>query len=667
IQNRVVYKYIGEGQGDYTSQSEVPAPKRLTTGELVGTLNLNMLQATIDIAGQAYDKNLQSSKDDDDNLSSSAVVTLSGGKKRFDKPSVWVNGNYKFISRNFDRDNINRYEQLQQWDDSAKVETNREVQVWDAVAGFTPVKGVSAEVSYGQNRDSLLVTDRISTGCRLQPGDRLLLQYNNTIFNHHRFEIRRRNRNELSLGFTGKKQRAEVILQEEWAYDTGGTGAGEIGTILNYELRPVNLMEKLTFVQHRTGDGGILSSVDTGYTVTWEQSIDHQIFPWWRVNGSTSYLYSMSKSLLSDNDQRSSTLLMNVQSEINPSRGFESRVQYTLSSEKRSDFIQVPIYAGKGLGTHVYVDSEYVPSVNGDWYIQQKEVYDTTGLSIRKACLDLNWKADPQKKLKGILNDLVWSGTLRLDEHVDNRIAMKRSWLPGLVTIKNYSSKTKNEYLSSYADLSYRQGIEWVPEEFKNWSGNLSGTVFLKKIRSYQEPGFEGFLQIDAQKKKFFSVNELHYSYLFHDDSLMQDYYIRDVYTMSTQRYSLNKSIEFYLKECLGWARQDDPERYHQKLSLDSCLYAQIHPGVLFKIKDRGRIDGSYEMSLVTIPGETDYRIARGFASGLTHVLGLTVDIQIGSHISIVGSYRGEFHRLLGVKDYRKSEHVANIEMKAFL
>jgi hypothetical protein len=93
----------------------------------------------------------------------------------------------------------------------------------------------------------------------------------------------------------------------------------------------------------------------------------------------------------------------------------------------------------------------------------------------------------------------------------------------------------------------------------------------------------------------------------------------------------------------------------------------QIHPGILCRVKEKGTIDGSYEMSVVTIPGELDYRIARGFESGITHVLSLTIDIQIGSHISIVGTYRGEFNRLLGVKDYGKIEHTASFEMKAFL
>ena len=59
--------------------------------------------------------------------------------------------------------------------------------------------------------------------------------------------------------------------------------------------------------------------------------------------------------------------------------------------------------------------------------------------------------------------------------------------------------------------------------------------------------------------------------------------------------------------------------------------------------------------------------MARGISAGLSHVVSIAANFQIGKHFSLSGSYRGEINRPFGKTLFDKSLHTVIMEMKAFL
>jgi hypothetical protein len=253
---------------------------------------------------------------------------------------------------------------------------------------------------------------------------------------------------------------------------------------------------------------------------------------------------------------------------------------------------------------------------------------------------------------------------LVLDEYLDSRKTEISSWLPGIYSLKNLKTSGSS---STYADLSYRQEIQWEPEDIKTVNGELFFQLAFRKIRTYKEPSLLTGFNINGKKKKFSIDNETQYSYFLHDDSLESDYYIKDFHTTLKEKIELFTNVELYLEECLGWARQYTQEEKNRPVSFDSSIYVQISPGIEWRPFNRGLAEASYTLSYVTLPGEIDYRIARGFSSGLSHLFLISASIQVGKHFSVFGNYRGEIFKPQGQTAKIPPEHTVSVEMRAFL
>lgn len=671
IQEHLVYKYIGEGFGDYLPHTQLSTPKRLTTGEVTGKLQLDLLKVKINVAGQDFDKNLFSSMDESDNRGSAIRGTVLAGRKLYDKQSVWFSGNYDYSSRYFDKELLNTYDRFSMWDDSSYNNLSVEQQIWDGAIGVTPFKKISFELGYGQNMENTkLKTDKLTYYSRVGILQNLLLDYTGTLFRHNYSERQGVNRKGIArLLFEFNDNKAELSYKDEWFTDSLKTGKGSVGGILNYEFIPWNLKQSFEFIQYRSGNKRVLASVDTGWAFSWKQSYDNQLLNWWKLNGSSSFYKSENQSANKDNKSSSTTFLIDINSEMNPERaGFASSQHYRLSSEKMSTFIQIPVLTVRGQGTHIYNDSlkEYVPHPSGDYLLQQRETYDMTSERVRKNRLDLSWSYYPVRKLKGIINDLNWQGTLLLDEHVDIRNRELKSWLPGVLSLNNIRNPF-NDKTVNYADLSYRQEIDWRPKELPNVRGDVFSSLLLKRIRSYQETGSESGISIELKYKKMTFINDVNYCYVFHNDSIVQDFYVRDLNALLNQKLGFTETFDIYIQECIGWARKDDKISKEQSVKPDSCIYVQINPGIQWRPWNRGWVETSYLMSYVPLPGDPDYRMARGMSAGLSHVISATANIQIGKHFSLSGSYRGEMRKINGNEKYEKGEHTVTMEMKAFL
>lgn len=666
-----VYKYAGENAGDYLPLTPLSTPKRMTAGEIAGELRLEMLKMKINVAGQDNDKNLFSSIDDNNNRASAIRATMLAGEKSFEKRSAWLSADYNYSSRHFNVELYDAYDRYDLWDDSTYNESAAERQFWQGNLGVTPFKLLSAEIGYGQNRvDSNMTTDKFTWYSRIQPFKKLLLDYNGALFRHHEKSPKGMNRKGIArLVYQQEKHDIELAYKDEWRTDSLKAGTGTMAAVLQYGYLPWNLKQTFDFRQFRAGKTTLFGATDTGWAFSWEQSIDNQLLSWWKINGLSSFYTT--KTGIGDKQNRSSstTFLIDLNSEMNPRKsGFSSTQRYRLSSEKISSFIQVPVLTVKGHGTHIYDDSlkEYVPDPFGDYFLQQREVYDSTDGLVRKKRLDLNWSYHPSRKIKGILNDLNWYGTLLLDEHVDWRTPGWKAWVPGWLSLEEIRNPFGNKNVS-YSDLSYRQQIQWMPKEWEKLSGDLFGQMALRKIRSYQETSTESGFNIQIKHGKLTFSDESRFCYVFHDDSLVQDFYVRDFNTVLSQRLEFAEKFEIYFQECIGWARKDDPYSKEKAVKPDSSFYVQLNPGFQWRPFDQGWAEASYMYSFVPVAGELDYRMARGISAGLSHVVSIAANFQIGKHFSLSGSYRGEMNRPLDKTSFGKGLHTVIMEMKAFL
>ncbi|MDO5576543.1 MAG: hypothetical protein Q4F84_05645, partial [Fibrobacter sp.] len=258
--DRTVYIYVGKNMGDFSPYSPLPKPQRFTTGELKADLNHEYIKATVNVAGKDVDKNLYSSLDDKDNRSSAVKMALTAGKKQYDKRSVWLTGDYNFISEKFEHEAISVYNRYEQWDDSTQNSNNTKQQLWNTALGVTPIKGLSTEFLYGQNRSGMnLLTDKFGNNSSLTFKNLLSVQYKTTWFRHkYADEISRKESAQLSI--TPKNNSIGLVYNDQWLTDSIDNGKGSIEGGIEYQFIPWNLKESFTYSQHRSGNEGMIHS-----------------------------------------------------------------------------------------------------------------------------------------------------------------------------------------------------------------------------------------------------------------------------------------------------------------------------------------------------------------------------------------------------------------------
>jgi hypothetical protein len=178
------------------------------------------------------------------------------------------------------------------------------------------------------------------------------------------------------------------------------------------------------------------------------------------------------------NKEKTTTILVTAQNDVSaPGRGFSSHQSYQVNIERAATFVQVPVPVGKGLGDYVWNDTlkEYVPGKNGDYTIQEQQVYGAESDSrVRKTQLNITWTLNHshKRRLRRILADLDWNGALNTDEQLGlDRPLPASSWIPSFGSLFNKTGA--NDSLLRFADLSYRQNIDWNPDSLPGIHGKL--------------------------------------------------------------------------------------------------------------------------------------------------------------------------------------------------
>jgi hypothetical protein len=351
-------------------------------------------------------------------------------------------------------------------------------------------------------------------------------------------------------------------------------------------------------------------------------------------------------------------VLVSLQNDLTSLHGrFITHEEYTLNSEQASALVQVPIYAGNGLGGFSYDSTRgsLVPSANGDYRVLDQEVYDnSTNATVRKSNLDITWSLRPRRDRAGILGDLTWRGELQLLEHVlGDSTSDWRSWVPGYLTIADRSPQAVR-----LANCYYEQRITWAPDSLAGWRAELRGRPYVKRSYTGREEGMEGRLTLERNRRPWFlALNGDVKHYTFAGTLSDTRFTVTDASADPTQKYLFPVDIGISLAETGGWASK----------AAESGWYFLVRPALSWEPKNKGTAEASYTFASVNIPGTLDYAMAQGFEGGITHRIDVHADVKMGEHFSLGASYRGQFAKRLGMSDYDKPLHVVSMEVKALL
>ncbi len=663
-----VYRYVGSGQGNYTPDTPLAPPQREIAGELEFAVNHGSLRAQVNIAGRSMDQNLFSERDNDNNLSSAAVINLAAGDHSREPLSIWLDANYMFRSREFKNELISGWQQRESWDRIHFSDQHYQSQLWESTIGFSPLSIMTIEVGGGQSyRDSLVETEKIQgqTGLYFFD-DKLTLSHRGAIFRHHNAHNRFSHQQTITSWLYLDPVNIGLRYRDQWSADTLMAGKGTIAYGLDLRFLPLNAEQNFTFSHLRSAEASTAAS-DTGHSLEWNQSVNHRIVPGWNVRGESHW-----HKVVNYEKSTSSTFLISLLSEVYPQgSGFSSRQNYRSNQELGTRFVQIPVYIGKGRGTHSYdtLRREYVPDNLGDYYLREQQMYEGTSMQqIRKSSFEADWHYRPFDD-PGVMGDLSWQGVLFMEEHIDAQNREVASRFPGLLTLMPREDKNWHPGLR-YADLSYRQDITYRPDS--DWNGKIYLLSTLRQLRSYREKGLEPGISAERKLGSFTLGAKAKYLYSTRDDtSSFQSGDFHNAFSLKDGSVELNQiwrpfnDLELFVTQKGGKVNRT-PQNPSSALAPDSSFYLQLRPGISWRPHGRGHAQLSYTFSHLPLTAPLDYRIGGGNSSGTSHIFSLFANIQTSTNFNISGVYRGELNRPFGSEQYSSPLHVFSLDARVF-
>jgi hypothetical protein len=243
--------------------------------------------------------------------------------------------------------------------------------------------------------------------------------------------------------------------------------------------------------------------------------------------------------------------------------------------------------------------------------------------------------------------------------------------VPGYSSLSEFFGNHTDGEAVRYADLSYRQNIGWTPrhDSGRTVKARLSLTPAYRKIRSYSEGSMEARLEADRTIGQWNVGGAINLLSLSHDDTMGtgSSYSVADRRLELSQKYRLFEGASLQLLEVAGLANKTIGNSSSPAASLDSSLYYQIAPSFSWLLAKKGELSALYTYSVVPLPGEIDYRMARGFFGGVSHQVTITTDIKMGEQLLIIGSYRGDLRKPVNASGFDPANHVFSLEVRVFM
>ncbi len=646
----LVYVYRGPGKGDYSIVSTLRAPARSILDETSIGFNLhNGIRGLVELAGTHIDKNTLSSVDEAKDLAGAMRWTLSAG---YDSTTI-VKASQRLWSRRWASPLADVFERKSTWDleylnDSIKTGDLLRLEAASRICSWIRLSGNVG----GYFLENTPLAQNLSGRVDLGKGDRFVGDIFGTGITHGGpLAGSWAGRGGGDIGTAFLPVNPSVGGYSEWKRDTLGIARGNIGGNIGAKLKPVDFSEKFTASSDRRGSGSISAATDTGWTTIWEQRLALHKAMDARVEGTTSYQKNRADK------STNSTFLATVIGGFSSIRtGTAGNLNWSISSEKASVFVNVPVYVGLGRGSYSYdsTSNQYLPDKNGSWNIQQQESFDTLSASrVRKQHLGIDWDLRPPKgQIKGLMADLEWKGLLNIDEHRDIVTGSGwRTFVPGWSSVAGLDTAHIR-----YAQCSYKQEIIWRPSFQPILSTRLSGRPYLNRLPGTAEKGLELLGNVSLQKEKWNTSLDLSRTSIQRAGYSSNVAGLKDMYLSLTEERKTIRSLWVTGTETFGKAAAKDfPGGY----------YWRLKPGLSLRPKEIGRTDLSYTISGVdseNLTGPIEYPMAAGFANGISQQIDFRIDINTGKHMSVSGSYRGE-----SGMDNGKWLHVMSLEARAYL
>ncbi|MGB7568161.1 MAG: hypothetical protein WBM07_09890 [Chitinivibrionales bacterium] len=658
-----IYRYVGAGNGSATLPP-IPLPQSTMTGEVLTKARFApWASAMLDIAGMDHDRNLFSGSGGQDTRGAAVNGSVMLGVKRADRRSLWLDVKQTYITPGMTNEVSSAFDRNRLWDDTTSATLTGRRMSWESTGGTALWNNTMTEMTYGQYmHDGALVDDRIENSTQVAIQKHLLLDYNGDFFRHWTANgVDRTRRDDGQLKFNSSRADISLECKDEWRTLTDAFNSGLAGAGAGIQVKPLSLRESVFYTLFRRGAQGLINAVDTGHSLLWDNEITRAFSPSWHANMSSHYL-------MEDiyNQEKNTTILVTAQDEVSiPNKGFITRQTYQVNIERAATFVQVPVPVGKGLGDYVWNDTlkEYVPGKNGDYTIQEQQVYGGASESrVRKTNLNATWSLNHSRKrrLPGILGDLDFSGTFNSDEQLSlDRPLPASSWIPGYGSL--FKKENAGDSLVRYADISYRQNIQWNPDSLPGYHGQLYVQPSYKKIRDYSESGAEYGGGADRTIKNWFIGAEGSIVAVTRQstDSLPDNnYFVSDRHAQLTEKNKFFRDFSAYLKEAGGYAAKTSDG------FVNGGWYYRVVPGVSWQPAKKGMADLSYTYSSVDIPGTLDYRMAQGFSAGITHTIDFSAHLNFGTHFTTDISWKSQFG---GAEVSKNGLHVISMQMKALL
>ncbi|MBN1981505.1 MAG: hypothetical protein JW795_08240 [Chitinivibrionales bacterium] len=644
-----VYVYVGPHKGLYTAYSPIATPQSATSAEVTCSFRPNHWTAVqTDIVGQYSDKNLFSKRDDNDNTAAAATSRLSLGNDVLSHRGLSLTLDHQLSSARFTGSVISPMEKMVIWDIEPGFLSGRQ-QAWNLTAGATVIPFFTHHISAGQFRHhNMIVTNRFRYGIQAAAG--MFSDMGATaIVLHHPATHQLVSVDSARVKADFSSFTATCWLDDRWYTTTAPflPGRGAIGSGVEFIIKPWLLSESIYYAQHRKGgqfsfDVVNAASTDTGSTLILRQMFHATPIDGWIVESTGSYQRQQTKkSALLAPVTTSSALFTLTSTATAFSQSLTTDLTYTLNAENGSAVVQIPIFVGKGQGTHSFdtLSGTYVPDALGDYLIEEHQIFDSqNGMSLRKSTLHGSWYFKPNSKnLTGILADIGWSGSLHIEEHIrpDTTVAknnprLDQTWIPGLSSLKGLYVKR-----IPFADLSLQQDIDWRPSFERSIHAVFSLKPSYKKNVTTQNSGQEYGLTLDKNWNRWQTGIEYRHQTLVRTDVGSQaPVRIQDGAGNLQQRFFLTTygGLSIFATETAG----------SMKKNAQSGSYYQFQPGISLQKASQGWVQLSYTWSSVRFPGILEFPMAHGFTTGISQVIDCLIDIKASKNLVIEASYRGQ-------------------------
>lgn len=681
-----VYQYVGPGAGAYSAKSPAPAPGKTTIGQISARVEpREWFSLATDLAGEDRDRNLFSEKDDHDNSSGAARSRFRLGRKDETQHSAWVGATHAYVDKRFGKEVVSIFERRYDWDREHETGAPADLNLWDVQLGTIIRPGWSADAGYGQYiRGDKVLTHRYRGHARARPLSSLSLSYSRDMFFHlDSLHAGSMQQDELSATFDRDNYRIGLTVDDQWRTHADTPGGGSYGARLFTRIEPISLEETLYYSRHVRGNM-LVTAPDTGSYLRWDQQASWEMLPGWKLEGRSSYQQRIREvqrlhedTLRTDSDSTRS-ILVDINNDLSfPDKGFGLRLDYSVTSEIASKYVQTPVYAGAGQGDYSWdpVKEEFVSAggdlKESDYYVTSVELFDTTNPNqVRKTSLRGSWSYTPnQDDGSGILADLSWRGIGLIDEHLVGDHLDLGSWVPGSYSVQSAydSAFFFPDSQITYATLEYRQELLWRPSPLPGLSMTMFAAPTYRKNYGSRDRTLEVGTEIKKGWDKFSLGIDGRILRIKRDEirSPRKDTVI-DANVTLRQQYSPLSILSFSLAESGGMASRLSNEPSF-RLSADGPNYYSIRPSCTVTPGKAGFIELGYTFSQVAIPGYLDSRMAEGFGGGTTHLVQMLANLQTGDNFIVSGNWRTEFTRDYNEKEFGKGFHVVSLEMKVFL